>query len=123
SLEKKKAELDDLISVKIPQNTHEIQIAKEEGDLRENGGYKAARDQQAVLNRMKEQLERDIGRARGTDFAHVGTDKVGVGSVVDFQDAATGSTETYTILGAWDGDLDKNIVSYQSEIAKALIGG
>lgn len=122
SLEKKKAELDDLVNVKIPHNKSEIQIAKEEGDLRENGGYKAARDQQAVLNRMQDELERDVNRARGTDFANVATDKVGIGTIVEFEDAATGQTETYTILGAWDGDLDKGIVSYLSEIAKALIG-
>jgi transcription elongation GreA/GreB family factor len=122
SLEKKKAELDDLVNVKIPHNKSEIQIAKEEGDLRENGGYKAARDQQAVLNRMKDQLEREVGLSRGTDFANVATDKVGIGTVVDFEDVSTGETETYTILGAWDGDLDKNIVSYLSEIAKVLIG-
>lgn len=122
SLEKKKAELDELTNVKIPHNKTEIQIAKEEGDLRENGGYKAARDQQAVLNRMKDELERDVGRARGTDFANVATDKVGIGTIVAFEDVATGNSETYTILGAWDGDLDKGIVSYLSEIAKALIG-
>ncbi|MEN3940412.1 GreA/GreB family elongation factor [Prosthecobacter sp. SYSU 5D2] len=122
SLEKKKAELDELVNVKIPHNKSEIQIAKEEGDLRENGGYKAARDQQAVLNRMKDQLEREVGLSRGTDFANVATDKIGIGTMVDFQDVTSGETETYTILGAWDGDLDKNIVSYLSEIAKVLIG-
>ena len=122
SLEKKKAELDELVNVKIPHNKSEIQIARDEGDLRENGGYKAARDQQAVLNRMKEQLEREVGVARGTDFANVPTDKVGIGTVVDFTYTDTGASETYTILGAWDGDVEKNIVSYLSEIAKALIG-
>lgn len=122
SLEKKKAELNELVTVKIPHNKNEIQIARDEGDLRENGGYKAAREQQAVLNRMKDQLEREVGLSRGTDFANVATDKVGIGTVVDFQDSATGEPETYTILGAWDGDLDKNIVSYLSDIAKVLIG-
>lgn len=122
SLEKKKAELHELVTVKIPHNKNEIQIAREEGDLRENGGYKAARDQQAVLNRMRDELEREIGLARGTDFANVETDKVNIGTVVDIEDVASGKTETYTILGAWDGDLDKNIVSYLSEIAKVLIG-
>jgi len=122
SLEKKKAELDDLVNVKIPHNKSEIQIARDEGDLRENGGYKAARDQQSVLNRMKDQLEREVGLARGTDFAGAPTDKVGIGTIVDFKYLDDGSEETYTILGAWDGDTEKNIVSYLSEIAKALIG-
>ncbi|HEY1081479.1 MAG TPA: GreA/GreB family elongation factor, partial [Prosthecobacter sp.] len=64
----------------------------------------------------------EIDLARGTDFANVAADKVGIGTVVDFQDVTTGETETYSILGAWDGDLEKNIVSYLSDIAKALIG-
>lgn len=122
SLEKKKAELHELITVKIPHNHQEIQIAKEEGDLRENGGYKAARDQQAVLNRMRDELERDINRARGTDFANVSTDVVGMGTIVDYTDEATGQTETLTILGAWDSDIEKHIVSYLSELAKSLLG-
>ena len=122
SLEKKKAELEDLVNVKIPDNKREIQIARDEGDLRENGGYKAARDQQSVLLRMQGKLERELRNARGTDFANVPSEKVGIGTVVDVVDLASGATETTTILGAWDGDLDKNIISYLSESAKALIG-
>lgn len=122
SLEKKKLELEDLVNVKIPDNKREIQIARDEGDLRENGGYKAARDQQAVLQRMQGQLERELRHARGTDFANVPTDKVGLGTVVDVEDIPSGEKETFTILGAWDGDLDKNIISYLSESAKVLIG-
>ncbi|MBV6500040.1 MAG: Transcription elongation factor GreA [Prosthecobacter sp.] len=122
SLEKKKAELHELVTVKIPHNHQEIQIAKEEGDLRENGGYKAARDQQAVLNRMRDELERDINRARGTDFANVSTDVVGMGTIVDYTDVTTGQSETLTILGAWDSDVEKHVVSYLSELAKSLLG-
>ena len=122
SLEKKKLELDDLVNVKIPENKREIQIARDEGDLRENGGYKAARDQQSVLLRMQGKMERELRNARGTDFANVSTDKVGIGTIVDVEDVPSGEKETFTILGAWDGDLDKNIISYLSESAKALIG-
>ncbi len=122
SLEKKKKELEDLVNVKIPDNKREIQIARAEGDLRENGGYKAARDHQAVLLRMQGKYERELRNARGTDFANVPTDKVGIGTVVDVEDIPSGEKETFTILGAWDGDLEKNIISYLSESAKALIG-
>lgn len=122
SLERKKKELEDLVAVKIPDNKREIQIARAEGDLRENGGYKAARDQQAVLLRMQGKYERELRNARGTDFASVPTDKVGIGTVVDVEDMSSGQKETFTILGAWDGDLDKNIISYLSDSAKAMIG-
>jgi len=122
SLEKKKLELDDINTVQIPQNKRDIQIAREYGDLRENFEYKSARQQQAVLLRMQSKMERELRNAQGTDFADVGTDKVSIGNVVDIVDAETGATETFTILGAWDGDPEKNIISYLSETAKVLIG-
>jgi transcription elongation GreA/GreB family factor len=122
SLERKKKELEDLVNVQIPENKREIQIARAEGDLRENGGYKAARDQQAVLLRMQGKYEREIRHAHGTDFAGMPSDKVGIGTVVDLSDLGDGSGETVSILGAWDSDLEKNIISYLSEKAKALIG-
>lgn len=122
SMDRKKQELEDLVNVKIPDNKREIQIARAEGDLRENGGYKAARDQQAVLLRLQGKYERELRNARGTDFANVSTDKVGIGTIVDVEDVPSGEKETFTILGAWDGDLEKNIISYLSESAKALIG-
>lgn len=122
SLERKKKELEDLITVKIPDNKREIQIARAEGDLRENGGYKAARDQQAVLLRLQAKYEREIRNARGTDFTGVSTEKAGIGTIVDVEDSPSGEKETFIILGAWDGDLERNIISYLSDSAKALIG-
>lgn len=122
SMERRKLELEDLVKVKIPQNKRDIQIAREYGDLRENFEYKSARQQQAVLLRLQSKYERELRNARGTDFAGVGTDSVGMGTVVDLEDVVTGAAETVTILGAWDGDPDKQILSYLSEMAKALIG-
>ncbi len=122
SLEAKKKELDDIITVKIPQNKRDIQIAREYGDLRENFEYKSAKQQQAVLLRMQAKYERELRHAQGTDFTGVPSDKVGVGTVVTLQDLSNGSTETYTILGAWDSDPDQGIMSYLSESARALIG-
>ncbi len=122
SLQRKKAELDDIANVQIPHNKSEIQIARAEGDLRENGGYKAAREQQSVLLRMQSKYERELRHAQGTDFAGAKTDRVGIGTIAEVIDLASGKTEIFTILGAWDSDPDKNQLSYLSETAKALIG-
>lgn len=122
SLERRKQELEEIINVKIPQNKKDIQIAREYGDLRENFEYKSAKQQQAVLLRMQSKYERELRHARGTDFSNTPTDRVGIGTVVDVEDVPSGEKETFTILGAWDGDPDKNIISYLSETAKALIG-
>jgi len=43
------AELDNLINVERAAITKKIQDAREEGDLKENGGYHAAKDQQGII--------------------------------------------------------------------------
>jgi transcription elongation GreA/GreB family factor len=122
SLEKRKGEYDDLVNVKIPQNTKDIAIARSYGDLRENFEFKSAKEQQRVLMRRKSELERDLSRARGTDFAGVSGETVGLGTIVTVRDTVSGLEETYTILGAWDSKAEANIVSYLSALAQALIG-
>lgn len=122
SLEQRKLDLEDLVKNKIPQNKKDIQIAREYGDLRENFEYKSARQQQGFLMRLQHKYERELRQARGTDFVGVPADKVGIGTIVEFEDLESGAKETYTILGAWDSVPEKHIISYLSGIAKALFG-
>ncbi|MEI9896823.1 MAG: GreA/GreB family elongation factor [Chthoniobacter sp.] len=118
SLEKKQAELEDLVKRKIPENVKEISVARSYGDLRENFEFKAAKEMQRVLSRRRSETERDLGMARGTDFANPDTAQVSIGTIVTLKEPSTGSSDVYTILGAWDGDPDKGIVSYQSALAR-----
>jgi len=122
SLEKRKAEYDDLISKKIPDNTREIALARSYGDLRENFEYKAAKEMQTVLMRRKAELEHMLHRARGTSFENVDTRQVSIGTTVVSRDQKTGELCTYHILGAWDSDPAKGIVSYQTAMGQALLG-
>jgi transcription elongation GreA/GreB family factor len=122
SLERRREEYEDLINRAIPQNTRDISIARDYGDLRENFEFKSAKEQQRVLLRRKSEMEQELGLARGTNFEDVDTAKVSIGTTVVLADVATGATETYHILGAWDGSPDKNIVSYQAGIGQALQG-
>jgi transcription elongation GreA/GreB family factor len=119
SLERKKQELDELIRVRIPQNTKDISIARSYGDLRENFEYKSAKDLQKYLMHRKSELEKDIARARGTDFKGSNATTVNIGTIVTLTDAS-GATVEMTVLGAWDSDPDKKLVSYLSEVGKAL---
>lgn len=120
SLEKRKAEYEDLVNKRIPGNIKEIAIARSYGDLRENFEYKAAKQMQAVLARRKTELEKDLDNAQGSDLMGAETSSVNIGTIVTLE--SEGGTEQYTVLGAWDSDPDKRIVSYMSEIGQALIG-
>lgn len=122
SLERRKVEYEELVKKKIPENTKEIQVARSYGDLSENFEYKAAKQMQAVLVRRRSELERDLQNARGTAFENPDTSRVSIGTVVTVRDKESKKQETYTILGAWDGDPDRHIISYQTAIGQGLLG-
>jgi len=121
SLERREAEYRELVDKKIPANSKEIAIARSYGDLRENHEYKAAKEMQKLLMKRKAELEIQKARARGTDFANARTDVVSIGTVVRATDLEAGQPEHFTILGAWDSDPDKGVVSYLSPIAQSLL--
>lgn len=121
SLERRRKEYEDLVQKKIPANSKEIAIARSYGDLRENHEYKAAKEMQKVLLRQKDELEAALTRARGQNFANARTDVVGPGTVVQATDLATNQTETFTILGAWDSDPDRGVISYLTPVAMAML--
>jgi transcription elongation GreA/GreB family factor len=122
SLEKRRGEYDELVKVKIPENTKEIAIARSYGDLSENFEFKAAKQMQSVLMRRKAELEQMLQDARGTSFENPDTSRVSIGTIVRLRNDATNDEETYTILGAWDGEPDRHIISYQTAIGQALLG-
>ncbi|HXU76644.1 MAG TPA: GreA/GreB family elongation factor [Methylomirabilota bacterium] len=121
SLERRKNEYHELVEKKIPANSREIAIARSYGDLRENHEYKAAKEAQKLLMLQKAELETQLVRARGTDFANPRTDIVSIGTVVHATDLATNQPEQFTILGAWDSDPEKGVVSYLSPMAQSLL--
>lgn len=119
SLEKRKAEYQELVTKKIPENKEAIAAARELGDLKENSEYKMARQDQDTLMAIKAQMETELRKAKGTDFTDCPTEQVGIGSIVELK---TGSGDTtYTILGAWDGNPDANVVSYKTPLAQGLL--
>jgi transcription elongation factor GreA len=122
SHDRKREEYETIVAKKIPENSKAIATAREHGDLKENSEYKMAKQDQSVLMAQKALLERDLGRARITDFSEATVDVVSVGSIVDITAAGNGQTTRYTILGAWDGDPDNNVISYKTALGAALLG-
>jgi transcription elongation GreA/GreB family factor len=121
SLERRRLEYQEIVQKKIPANSREIAIARSYGDLSENHEFKAAKEMQKILMRQKQELEEQLMRARGTDFSNTTTDAVAIGSIVLATDLGANQPETFTILGAWDSDPDKGIISYLSPVGAALL--
>ena len=121
SLNKRKEEYEELVNVKIPQNKHNKSVFRAEGDLRENAGYQDAKEVERVLNRRRAELEHDLEVAQGTDFKGADTSVVSMGTIVSLQ-PESGDPVDYTILGAWDSDPERHVVSYLSQAGAQLIG-
>jgi transcription elongation GreA/GreB family factor len=121
SLERRKNEYAELVQKKIPANSKEIAVARSYGDLRENHEYKAAKEMQKILMRHKHELESQLVRARGMDFVNTKTDAVGIGTRVKVTDLNTQHVESFAILGAWDSDPERGVISYLSPVAQSLL--
>jgi len=108
-------------TVEIVDNAREIEAARALGDLRENSEYKYALERRARLQSSMKTLSDEFQRARIITKDDIHPVEVGIGSIVNLRDSK-GQSVNYTILGPWDADPAKNILSIQSKLAQSMLG-
>lgn len=101
-------------------NAREIEAARALGDLRENMEYKYALEKRSQLQRELKALSDQFGKARIVTPDDVHVHEVGVGSIVEVTNKG-GAKTSYTLLGPWDADPEKNILSLQSKLAQSML--
>ena len=116
----KKAEYLKLINEDMPANVKRIEFAKSYGDLSENAEYQYAKDEQRALMQKQTLMQADLEAVRPGDFADATTDEVMPGVTVVC--ATKAGEKTWTILGEWDNDLEKGILSSKTRVAQNLMG-
>lgn len=116
-----KDRLHHLGTVVMVENAKEIEAARALGDLRENSEYKAALERRSRLQSEIRGLSEQLNKARIITKNDIHPEQVSVGSVVNLENTE-GNHVVYTILGPWDANPEKNILSFQSKLAEAMIG-
>lgn len=116
------AEFQELANVKIPANAKAIGAAAALGDLSENAEFTAALEERNQLVARADRMKKDLERARTLEEATLEEGVVGPGMRVALRNTETTRAETYTILGPWDVNLDKGVISYTAPLAKGLLG-
>lgn len=116
------AERDNIANVLIPQNLHDIEVARGFGDLSENAEYSSARDEQVRLNALLADLEEKIKNAEVIDESKIDVNVISIGSTVKVFDRDMECEDTYSIVSQNAIDPDNNCVSDMSPIGQALIG-
>lgn len=113
-------ELDHLVTVRRPEIIKLVALAREEGDLKENAGYDAARNDQSFIEGRIRDIETILKRIDIIEEDAGGGSIVTIGSTVTIK--IDGDNETYTIVGAVEADPNEGRISNESPFGKALLG-
>ncbi len=100
----------------------EIEVARAHGDLKENAEYHAAKEKQGHIESRIRLVEDRLARAQVIDPGGQATDQIRFGLTVDLEDAETGETVSYTLLGEEEADAGQGRISITSPVARALLG-
>ncbi len=115
-------ELKDIINKHQPENRKALAAARAHGDFRENAEYDAAKERRNFLSKRRSELESELDYIQPLDFHAVEiNDSVVAGCTVTLE-FAPGDSREYFIVGAWDGDYDKRLISYNSRFGVRLFG-
>ncbi|MGB4586083.1 MAG: transcription elongation factor GreA, partial [Rectinemataceae bacterium] len=118
--EEKQKLLQKIMEDDVPANQREIAFALSLGDLRENAEYKASKEKQDELNARVGKLKNELDRARLFDKSTITTSKISFGTKTTLTNELNGEKEVYTILGPWESDPAKDVISYLSPLGKKL---
>ena len=117
-----KSELNDLKKKQRPDIIKAIQIAREHGDLSENAEYHAAKEKQSFIEGRITELESVLSRAEIIDLSKLNGKKITFGTKVNVYDENSDKKVVFSIVGPYEANLEKGLISISSPIARALLG-
>jgi len=98
-----------------------IGVARAHGDLKENAEYHAMKDKQRLLATRMHQLAQMISESEIIENLDLASDQVTVGKKVHLKNLDKNRVDVYTILGPIESDVDNDIISYETPIARQLM--
>ncbi len=122
ALDKRNQDFAKLVNVDIAHNAKTIGEAAERGDLSENAEFTAALEERDRLTERAARMRAEIKKAKVIHYGMADTDHVTIGSKVRALNLTTNQEETFTFLGPWDADPQRQIYSYLSPMALSFMG-
>ncbi len=121
-IDRKTAERDELVNVKMRENARRIGEAAAHGDLSENSEYKFALEERDLLRARLARINQELSLARRIEPHQVPTDYVGIGSRIVLKNPADGTTREMTFLGPFETDVERGVYNYRAPVAAAVLG-
>ena len=120
-LENLKNELNDLKKIQRPEIIKAISTAREHGDLSENAEYHAAKEKQSFIEGRITELESVLSRAEVIDLTKLDGKRVTFGTKVTVYDEDADKDIEFSIVGPYEANLEKGLISVSSPLAKGLM--
>ena len=120
---KLRAELHELKTKARPRIIAAIAEARAHGDLKENAEYHAAREQQSFTEGRIAEIEAKLANAQIIDVTALPvSDKVVFGATMVLTEEDSAEEKRYQIVGEDEASIRDGKISFNSPIARALIG-
>lgn len=120
---KLRAELHELKTKARPRIIAAIAEARAHGDLKENAEYHAAREQQSFTEGRIAEIEAKLANAQIIDVTALpASDKVVFGATMVLTEEDSAEEKRYQIVGEDEASIRDGKISFNSPIARALIG-
>jgi transcription elongation factor GreA len=122
ALEARQKEFEEVIHVKLPQNSAAIGAAAALGDVSDNAEFQSALEERGRLTERANAMQADIVKAKPIPRIMAQSETVNIGTTVRARRLSTGQEETLTFLGPWDSAAEKGIYYYRAPMALAFMG-
>lgn len=99
-----------------------VGVAREHGDLKENGEYIYGRERLGFIDGRLGELRAQINRSETVDCTTVSCDQALFGTVVTLRDLDTKEKMVFQLLGSNDAEIDDDGISIHSPVGDAILG-
>ena len=115
-------DLEFLKKTERPETVIALDEARQLGDLKENAEYHSAKEKLKLIDVQIAELSNTISKAVIVDPSSLPHDRVSFGSTINLVDVETDDEFTYTIVGGVESNVEKGLISFNSPLAKQLMG-
>jgi len=121
-IERRRAELEEIVNVRLPAVMREIGAAAGFGDVSDNAEYRAALEERSRLAERAARIQAGLAQTRLITHELACADHVTVGSRVRARNLESGEVESLTFLGPWDARPEEGIYAYNAPLGLAFMG-
>lgn len=120
--ERLRAELNELWKQRRPEVVKALAAAAAEGDRSENAEYTYRKKQLGEIDRRVRYLSKRLELLKVVDAQPLDPDTVRFGARVELEDAESGETLRYRLVGPDETDAESGWISIDSPLARAMLG-